>query len=114
MQIVSDIGPTAKFWVQYLKMVSLMNRFIEAERSGNWKLHLESIKQMLPFFHAAGHNNYAKSANVYLQDMVVLHEQMSPLKLEQYTTQGFFYPQKNGQVLGRCVVGHDDRTNAYA
>lgn len=28
-------GPTAKLWIQYFKMVTLLKHFIEAERSGN-------------------------------------------------------------------------------
>lgn len=51
-------GPTAKLWVQYFRMVTLMKNFIEAERTGNWKLHLSTITKMMPFFHATGHFNY--------------------------------------------------------
>ena len=32
---------------------------------------------MLPYFAACGHNNYAKSAHVYIQDMIEL-EQLNP------------------------------------
>lgn len=60
-------GPTAKLWTQYFKMVTLVKHFIEAERSGNWDLHLDTIQRMLPFFHASGHFLYAKSAHLYLQ-----------------------------------------------
>ena len=39
-----------------------------AERTGDWSLHLHATEQMLPFFAAAGHNNYLKSVLLYLQD----------------------------------------------
>lgn len=55
-------------------MVSLMKQFLAAERMGDWESHLQSIELMLPFFHAAGHFNYAKSARLYLQDMRSLKE----------------------------------------
>ncbi|GBM19930.1 hypothetical protein AVEN_164881-1 [Araneus ventricosus] len=32
-------------------MTTLIKQFIEAERSGNWDLHIATIQQMLPFFH---------------------------------------------------------------
>lgn len=55
---------TAKLWIQYFKAVIVALEFIEAERLGNWELHLKSIKNMLPLFHAAGHFAYAKSAQM--------------------------------------------------
>ncbi|CAB3236468.1 unnamed protein product [Arctia plantaginis] len=52
-------GPTAKLWVQYFKLVLIALQFIEAERLGNSKLHLQIIKKKLLIFHAAGHYPYA-------------------------------------------------------
>lgn len=40
----------ACLWYQYMDMVSLLQRFIQAERTDNWSLHLESKQKMLPFF----------------------------------------------------------------
>ena len=61
--------PTAKLWLQYLEMIQILQQFIKAERTGNWQLHLSSLRNMLPFLAAAGHNNYTKSAYLYLQNM---------------------------------------------
>ncbi|CAH2218497.1 jg2186 [Pararge aegeria aegeria] len=83
-------GPTAKLWLQYYDMVTVMKQFIQAERMGNWNLHLESIRKMLPFFHASGHYLYAKSCQLYLQDMYELEEKMDPLEYENFTTKGYF------------------------
>ena len=43
--------------------------FIRAERTGDWNLHIHASEQMLPFFAAAGHNNYLKSMLLNLQDI---------------------------------------------
>jgi hypothetical protein len=43
--------------------------FVKAERTGNWKLHLQAVSEMLPYLAASGHNLYAKSARLYLQSM---------------------------------------------
>lgn len=59
---------TCKLWILYFKMVSLLKKFLAAERMGDWKSYLNCIKLMIPFFHTAGHFNYAKSARQYLQD----------------------------------------------
>ncbi len=60
---------TAKLWLQYLSMVEILQKFIKAERIGDWQLHLQALSEMLPFFAAAGHYHYAKSARLYLQCM---------------------------------------------
>lgn len=60
---------TAKIWIQYTDMIDLLRDFIRSERTGNWKLHLATLQKMIPYFAAAGHNNYAKSVHIYLQQM---------------------------------------------
>ena len=60
---------TAVLWTAYMEMVDMLRRFIKAERTGNWSLHLQSVYDMLPYFAAAGHRLYAKSAYIYLQMM---------------------------------------------
>ena len=60
---------TAKLWLQYIEMIGILQMFIKAERTGDWALHLQTIQAMLPYFAAAGHNLYAKSAHMYLQTM---------------------------------------------
>ena len=45
---------------------------------------------MLPTFHAAGHLPYAKSAQLYLQEMQRLNELLPSEDFKKYTTQGYF------------------------
>lgn len=63
---------TGRLWLQYLEMVAILRRSIKAERTGNFELHLQCVKDMLPYFAASGHNNYLKSARLYLQQMLEL------------------------------------------
>lgn len=83
-------GKTAKLWLQYLELVTIVIHFIQAERTGNWELHLRCIRAMLPVFHATGHFPYAKACQIYLQDMDCLNQKMSEKEYEQFTQQGFF------------------------
>ena len=66
---------TSALWVQYMNMMDILCRYIRAERTGNWALHLQAIQEMLPYLAASGHNNYTKSATVYLQEMSNLKTQ---------------------------------------
>ena len=65
---------TAQLWLQYVDMIDILCAFIKAERTGEWELHLKAVHKMLPYFAAAGHNLYAKSAYIYLQKMLELPE----------------------------------------
>lgn len=78
-------------------MVTLLKHFIEAERMGNWQLHLDTIQRMLPFFHASGHFLYAKSCHLYLQDMLTLETRMDPAEYERFTIQGHFTIRRSGK-----------------
>lgn len=89
VQIESN-GPTAKLWVQYFRMISLLKCFIQAESMVDWQLHLETMQQMLPYFHACGHSLYAKSSHLYLQDMFALEEKMDTNEYDLFTREGYF------------------------
>ena len=43
--------------------------YICAEREGNFALHLFTYKQMIPFFFAANHHNYARYSVQYMDIM---------------------------------------------
>jgi hypothetical protein len=69
-----DSGPLKTFWISYLDMVGLLMEFIRATREGNWSLHLQSIKEMIPWFFAYDHTNYSRYLPVYLLHMISLPE----------------------------------------
>lgn len=64
----------AQLWILYMDMIDILRKFIKAERTGNWLLHLQAVRDMLPFFAAAGHHHYAKSGYLYLQQMEELYD----------------------------------------
>ena len=66
---LQESSRTAKLWINYLHYIQIIKNFIRAERTGNWELHLQSVKSMLNLFAATGHIHYAKSARLYLQNM---------------------------------------------
>lgn len=66
MKVKKSESRTSKLWLNLIQQIDLMLNFILAERTGNWKLHIHTITDMLPYFHAAGHIPYAKSAHMYV------------------------------------------------
>lgn len=71
-------------------MVELIKNFIQAERTANRELHLQSLYEMLPFYHSSGHHNYAKRVQLYLQGMSDLKSFSSESEFDKFTSQGFF------------------------
>ena len=74
---------TARLWLMYIDMVSIACKLTEADRSGNWMLHREALREMLPQFAASGHYLYAKSTYLYLQTMDEL-EHSNPKVYEMF------------------------------
>ena len=70
-----SVSHTAKLWLQFMDMIDILRTFIKAKRTGNWHLDLQSIKAMLLYLAASGHNLYTKCARLYIQEMMKLSEQ---------------------------------------
>ncbi len=66
---------TSALWLQYMDMVDILRKYIRAEHTGNWNLHLQAIQEMLPYVASSCHNLYTKSSRLY-----VYVQQMSDLE----------------------------------
>ena len=70
---------TCRLWLEPLiKPVLLMMAYVRAEREGDWLPHIYCVKTMMPYFFAAGHQNYARSGLVYLRSMENLPDNILP------------------------------------
>ena len=58
----------------YVDMVSILKRFIKAERVGKWMEHLAGIQHMLPYIVAAKLTNNMSCLSLYLKVMRDLEE----------------------------------------
>ena len=69
----STKSKTATLWIQYMKMVEIYLQFLKAECTGDWQLHLNMSRMILPYFAASGHYHYQKLVHLYLQTMSQIH-----------------------------------------
>ncbi|CAK1588860.1 unnamed protein product [Parnassius mnemosyne] len=95
LETLKENGPTAALWVQYFNMVTLMKKYINFERCGDWDGHLACVQQIIPFFHASGHFQYAKCAHIYVQDMMQL-KNSHPQTYKEFAEKGFFTINRTG------------------
>ena len=54
----STKSKTAILWKHYMEIVEICLQFLKAERTGDWQLHLDMSRMMLPYFAASGHYHY--------------------------------------------------------
>ena len=71
---LSSKSCTSKLWLNYTQHISIVQQFIWAEQTNDWKLHVETTKHMLNLFAATGHNNYAKTCWLYPQSAISLEK----------------------------------------
>ena len=90
---LEEDNPTGKLWNQFMELVSQLRASLRAQRTNNFKLYLKSLQNRLPYFPASGHNNYAKSVHIFIQDMLSLKD--SNPKAYTLFNDGFFFVRRS-------------------
>jgi len=57
-------------------MIGVLLMFTRAQRDGNWLLHLQAFKSMLPYFYWYNQTNYARWGVIYLNEMNQLPQEV--------------------------------------
>ena len=91
------------FWDSYLHLVSLLLKYTRSTREGNWKLHVSSVREMLSWFHAYDHTNYARYAFYFWADMTTLKER-HPDAYRQLCEGNFPVQQSNSIGFSQTLV----------
>ena len=63
-----------KYWNNVLIMISIMQDFIRADRTGDVPLHISTFKKALPLFHIMDRVNYTRWGPVYLNALLTMKE----------------------------------------
>lgn len=90
-----------QYWNNFLILTTLMHDLIRADRTGDWKLHMSTIKKLQPIFHIMDRTNYSTWSAVYLEDMLQL-ESKAPEVYEQFMKGRFTV--KKSDVPGNRLV----------
>ena len=97
---------TAKLWLQFKELILIILTFLKAEQLGDFQLHLHSLRCLLPYLAAAGHNRYTKSVTLYLKKMYNL-EETHPELYTTYLEHGHTVRRSNrlcgGLSLDLCI-----------
>ena len=63
---------------------------------------------MIPYFHAAGHFSFAKSTQLYCQDMKQLQMQMDLEEFEKFFEKGFFSVRRTNKFFAGTSTLHNN------
>jgi len=83
-------SPTFQFWDTILRMEILGLIFVRAHREKKFSLYVESLKNVVPWFFAFDHHNYARWIPVHIRDM----ESLPTSVYEQFEERGHWVVQK--------------------
>lgn len=92
-------GKTAQYYLQYTELGNLYLRFSRSIRCSNFELYLDSISEMCDYFLAFNLPNHSKWAAMYLNNLIKLKIENSPL-IEEFR-EGAFGVRRTTSCLGR-------------
>ena len=67
-------SPTFQYWNLVLEFEILVMIFIHAHRINDFKLYIESLEALAPWFFALDHTNYARWIPIHVRDMKSLSD----------------------------------------
>ena len=97
-----DHGPLFSFWSSYLSMVKLFPALTRATKDADRLLHLECVRQMLPWMYANDRTNYARYLTMYWCEMSRL-EETHPAAYEELCRGEFVVQQNEGNGFAQVA-----------
>ena len=95
-------GKTAQFWMCYIRLISLYHTFERAIRTGDYKLFISCLPEMMKIFFALNHQNYARWL-VYFHDRLIRMEETHP-GIEQDFEAGILSIRRTSKPFSRQPI----------
>lgn len=73
-----------------MQIIQLVQDLSTGDRSGDWNLHVQTVKKIQPLFQVMDRNNYARWCSLYLSDIISLEKTHPELYNESYMISGKF------------------------
>ncbi len=97
-------GELSEYWMSYIDMVEdVVLGLVRASREGDWDLHLNAIRAMIPWCFAYDKVNYARYLSVYLAQMTTLPEN-NPDVFRAFKQGQFSVQMSRNNPFGRIPV----------
>jgi hypothetical protein len=79
----SSHSESVDYWDKFIQMVHILRDLIRADREGDWKLHLHSLKVIF-LFAAFNRTNYLRWCSLYVEDMQKLPETAPDIYIQAF------------------------------
>ena len=89
----------------FLNTVSKLENLIRSDRNGDWKLYLQSVKDLVSIFSAFYSENYLRKRSLYLEDMHMQPE-ISPSTHNALIEGRFAIKRTNGSFKAVMLTWH--------
>lgn len=97
---MAETYPTFKFWDLIERLETVILIFCRAHRQKNFPLYVEALEELIPFFFAMDHTNYARWASVHMRDMKSLPESTK----EEFIRNGKWVVSKTKNVFSSIPI----------
>ena len=101
--------PQFQFWFMALQLELLLLVFIRSIRQANFDLYIDTLSNMVPWFFALNHTNYARWIPVHLRDMCALQHK-APNISSQFET-GMFTVYKTQRRFSAIAIDQAHEQN---
>ncbi len=98
----SDAHPQFRYWNMTISLELLVMQFVRSLREANFKLYVESLGQLAPWFFAMDRTHYSRWVPVHIRDMTQL-ENTHPSVYRQFV-QGNFTVQKTARAFSSMAL----------
>ena len=93
------------YWKTAYELELLLLKFVRSIRTGNFKLYIQVLTDILPWCFVLDHQNYARWLSVHVRDMVNL-EHMHPELFNKFC-EGFFVVNKTQNPFSMIGLDHN-------
>lgn len=108
----AELYPQFKFWLFILQLELTVLLFVRAIREADFKLYVDALTKIVPWFFALDHTHYARWIPVHLRDMVTLKEEHPEVFAE--FLKGNFVVKKTAHRFSAIAIdqGHEQNNAA--
>lgn len=96
--------PQHKYWATVLHLELCMLVFVRAIRQSSFNMYLDALTELVPWFFALDHTNYARWVPVHLRDMAELKHKHP--QIFQAFSEGKFTYKKTTRAFSAIAIDH--------
>ena len=107
-----QVCPQFQYWSTVMELELCVMVYVRSLRQASFQMYLDALTELVPWFHALDHTNYARWIPVHLRDMAEL-SRMHPEVAKEFSD-GKFTVRKTNRVFSAIAIDQaHEQTNAH-